>query len=65
MTAVPLADLIEMSPAQTSVLTEYEEHRLRENLREGRTIRAAAVFPLATFDTDLVALTEALKASGK
>lgn len=66
VTAVPLADLIEMSPAQTSVLTEYEEHRLRENLREGRTIaRAAAVFPLATFDTDLVALTEALKASGE
>lgn len=66
VTAVPLADLIEMSPAQTGVLTEYEEHRLRENLREGRTIaRAAAVFPLATFDTDLVALTEALKASGE
>ncbi|OGW63391.1 MAG: hypothetical protein A2V83_08035 [Nitrospirae bacterium RBG_16_64_22] len=64
--AVPLADLIEMSPAQTGVLTEYEEYRLRENLREGRTIaRAAAVFPLATFDTDLVALTETLKASGE
>lgn len=45
-----------------SVLTEYEEHRLRENLRGGRNIFIVKVrFPITSFDRGYVALTEMLK----
>ncbi|MBI1911842.1 MAG: chemotaxis protein CheA [Deltaproteobacteria bacterium] len=45
-----------------SVLTEYEEHRLRENLRAGKNVFVVTVrFPITSFDKGYVALTELLK----
>lgn len=45
-----------------SVLTEYEEHRLRECLRSGRNIFIVNVrFPITSFDKGYMALTELLK----
>lgn len=49
-----------------NALTEYEEHRLLENLKKSRCIYSVlASFSLATFDQDLAELTEALKRSGE
>jgi two-component system chemotaxis sensor kinase CheA len=49
-----------------SVLTEYEEHRLRTNLAKGvRLYRVRAAFDLATFDTGLDALKARLKSHGE
>lgn len=48
------------------VLSEYEEHRLKANLKEGKGIYLAkAVFPLETFDTGLEGLTKAVKSRGE
>ena len=47
-------------------LTEYEEHRLLENVRKGRTIYSIhASFSLMSFDQDLGEITEALKGAGE
>lgn len=52
----------EISKELVSVLTEYEEHRLRECLREGHNIFIVNVkFPITSFDKGYVALTELLK----
>jgi two-component system chemotaxis sensor kinase CheA len=52
----------EISKELVSVLTEYEEHRLRECLREGSNIFIVDVrFPMTSFDKGYVALTELLK----
>lgn len=49
-----------------STLTEYEEHRLLENVKKGRRIYSIrASFNLATFDQDLGELTEILKRAGE
>lgn len=49
-----------------SVLTEYEEHRLRENLRESKNIFIVNVkFSITNFDKGYSALTEALKADAE
>jgi two-component system chemotaxis sensor kinase CheA len=49
-----------------NALTEYEEHRLIENVKKGRNINSIhASFGLATFDQDLAELTEALKSVGE
>ena len=49
-----------------SALTEYEEHRLLENVRKGRNIFSVhASFSLATFDQDLAELTDLLKSAGE
>lgn len=49
-----------------NALTEYEEHRLFENLKKSRCVYSVlASFSLATFDQDLAELTEALKRSGE
>lgn len=48
------------------VLTEYEEHRLKANLKMGRGIHMAkAHFPLTEFDTALTDLTEKIKSAGE
>ncbi|WP_305043898.1 chemotaxis protein CheA [Geoalkalibacter sp.] len=48
------------------VLTEYEEHRLLENLKKGRNLfRVLTCFKLTTFDTDLGEITEILKKDGE
>ena len=47
-------------------LTEYEEHRLLENVRKGRNIFSLhATFSLMTFDQDLGEMAETLKKSGE
>jgi two-component system chemotaxis sensor kinase CheA len=47
-------------------LTEYEEHRLLENVKKGRSIFSIqASFSLATFDQDLGELTDILKSAGE
>ena len=49
-----------------NALTEYEEHRLLDNVNKGRGIYSIlASFSLATFDQDLSELTEALKKGGE
>jgi len=45
-----------------SALTEYEEHRFRESLREGKNIFIVNVkFPITSFDNGYVSLIETLK----
>lgn len=49
-----------------NVLTEYEEHRLNDNLQKGKSIHLVkVVFPLASFDQELAELTEQLKPKGE
>ncbi|WP_429885450.1 chemotaxis protein CheA [Geoalkalibacter halelectricus] len=61
----PFADL-DIDRSVLDVLTEYEEHRLLENLKKGRSLyRVVASFQLATFDTDLAEVTELLKKDGE
>jgi two-component system chemotaxis sensor kinase CheA len=47
-------------------LTEYEEHRLLDNLNRGRNIyNVHTSFELTTFDQELAQVSDALKASGE
>ena len=47
-------------------LSEYEEHRLRENLRKGRSLyRIHAAFDILAIDVGIEALKEKLKAHGE
>ncbi len=47
-------------------LTEYEEHRLRDNIRKGKEVLAISVaYDFATFDRDLRSLTEKLTETGE
>jgi two-component system chemotaxis sensor kinase CheA len=49
-----------------SALTEYEEHRLKDNLAKGRSIYIVhASFDLTTFDTEFSEVTELLKGCGE
>jgi len=49
-----------------AVLTEYEEHRLHQNLKEGmRIIKIRAAFDLATFDEGLTELQAVSKQQGE
>jgi len=49
-----------------AVLTEYEEHRLHENIRDGMNIvKIRAAFELATFDEDLTELQAVAKQHGE
>lgn len=55
-----------LSPQTIGSLTEYEEHRLLENIRKGKNIiSVVASFDMATFDQDLAELTEKLKKTGE
>ncbi len=56
----------ELDPNILSVLTEYEEHRLRSNLAEGRRLyRLRVHFDLLTIDRELEQLKEAAKSEGE
>ncbi|MGB4600230.1 MAG: chemotaxis protein CheA [Trichlorobacter sp.] len=69
----PSSPAISVSPAQLGLpdsilgaLTEYEEHRLRENLGQGRQLLVIHTsFDLGTFDQELTALTDLLKEYGE
>ncbi len=55
-----------LPPKLLGTLTEYEEHRLLENVKRGRKIYSIrASFSLATFDQELGELTELLKKEGE
>lgn len=55
-----------LDEATLKSLTEYEEHRLKENLEEGNNLFAIQVgFSFADFDTRLRALTESLTSGGE
>jgi two-component system chemotaxis sensor kinase CheA len=56
----------ELDPNMLSVLTEYEEHRLRENIKAGRSLyRIHAAFELVTIDKGLDQLKGRLKPVGE
>lgn len=55
-----------IDPAILRVLTEYEEHRLNESIKNGKNIlRVAVNFSLMSFDVELAALTDQLKQYGE
>lgn len=55
-----------VGPEIMAVLTEYEEHRLDENIRDGMNIiKLRAAFDLATFDEDLTELQALAKNFGE
>ncbi len=55
-----------IDPAIMRVLSEYEEHRLKANIKDGKTIYLAkAVFSLDIFDTALEAMTKIIKTLGE
>jgi two-component system chemotaxis sensor kinase CheA len=61
-----LADLVELGPDVLSVLTEYEEHRLRENLRERHNLfMLRSSFDLSNFDVGLAEIDAAVKPLGE
>jgi two-component system chemotaxis sensor kinase CheA len=48
------------------VLSEYEEHRLKTNIKENKSIYLLkAIFELSTFDTSLEKLTNSIKSKGE
>jgi two-component system chemotaxis sensor kinase CheA len=62
--AAPAESVID--PAILKVLSEYEEHRLKANLKEGKGVYLAkAVFSLDIFDKALEELTKTIKTVGE
>lgn len=61
----PLSSL-GLSEQVLGALTEYEEHRLLDNISKGRTIfNVHTSFDLCTFDQELAVVTDLLKACGE
>ena len=61
----PLADL-GIDSSILNVLTEYEEHRLLENVRKGRCLHLLRMdFDLGSFDQELAEITQQLKQQGE
>ncbi len=59
-------DRLDLEPQVRAVFTEYEEHRLRENVRRGVALwRIRAPFDLSDFDTGLTELNVRLKPLGE
>ncbi len=59
-------DRLDVDQDLLNVLTEYEEHRLRENVKQHRNIyRCSLRFPLMEFDSRLTAATTAIKEIGE
>jgi two-component system chemotaxis sensor kinase CheA len=57
---------LEIDNGIVSVLTEYEEHRLKENIKaRNNIVLVKARFDLATFDKDLTALNDKLRGKGE
>ncbi|MBI5076364.1 MAG: chemotaxis protein CheA [Nitrospirae bacterium] len=62
--AAPAESVID--PAIMRVLSEYEEHRLKANIKDGKNIYLAkAVFSLDVFDTALESMTKVIKTLGE
>ncbi len=63
---VDVLDGIGLDPSIRAVFTEYEEHRLRENVKKGvQLFKVRAVFSLNDFDQRLSTLNAALKSMGE
>jgi two-component system chemotaxis sensor kinase CheA len=59
-------DSLDVDPAILSVLTEYEEYRLLDNIRQGVNLSMIhAAFNLMDFDESLARLTDQLKTMGE
>lgn len=59
-------DRIRLPDTVRCALTEYEEHRLKENITRGRGIYVAHIsLELTTFDTELAEVTELIKGRGE
>jgi len=57
---------VNIAPAILNVLTEYEEHRLQECIKKGRSLLSVKIsFSLSSFDQDLAEITEILKKRGE
>ncbi len=57
---------LDLDPALLRALTEYEEHRLRENMRRGRNIHLVeATFEILAFDEGLAELSAAVREAGE
>ncbi|MGI9431434.1 MAG: chemotaxis protein CheA, partial [Myxococcota bacterium] len=57
---------VELDPAMLRALTEYEEHRLQENIRRGRRIQLVeASFDILAFEEGLAELTGAVREVGE
>lgn len=57
---------LNIDPDLLNVLTEYEEHRLQENVDKGNyLLLVKALFPIESFDVDLASLSEKLKKIGE
>ncbi len=55
-----------IEPSILGVLSQYEEHRLKSNLREGKGIYICeSIFALETFDTELKSLSDRIKERGE
>ncbi len=55
-----------IDPSILNILTEYEEHRLQENLKKGNNLlRVEVAFDLANFDQGLAEISEVLKQVGE
>lgn len=66
VSAPPLLEQLGLSDSLMGALTEYEEHRLKENCSKGRHIYVVhASFELTTFDQGLAELTDILKGCGE
>ncbi len=64
--AVDVLDQVGIDPQVRAVFTEYEEHRLRENVKKGVGLwKVRAVFSLDDFDTRLATLNSGLKPLGE
>jgi two-component system chemotaxis sensor kinase CheA len=67
--SAPVPDLLDqvgLDPQMRAVFTEYEEHRLRENVKKGVGLwKVRAVFSLNDFDSKLAALNARLKPLGE
>jgi two-component system chemotaxis sensor kinase CheA len=60
------ASELDLEPAMLRALTEYEEHRLRENVRRGRRIQIVeASFDILSFEEGLAELTAAIREVGE
>lgn len=65
-TVVNILDAYDFDPGMLSVLTEYEEHRLRANLESGHTIfRLGVQLPIDGIDTELEQIKERCKPIGE
>ncbi len=65
-TAEPSPIDFELEPGLVSALTEYEEHRLKENIRTGKNLyRILGSFPLLSIDVELENIKSALKPVGE